>query len=131
MANWVDNFLAHLDAATDGILSVKIGRTTVSARITKDLAEFFKDNKDLLSRVGKETFRSFLLLIHEKKDEQAFNLLLAKMDADDIILRMEINAQEMGKVNKTRSDFLESLKELVLNKLLPTAAKVLAVLLLT
>jgi hypothetical protein len=84
-----------------------------------------KNNKELLLRVGKDVFRSFLLLINEKRDEQAFGLLLAKMDADNIILRMEMNATSLSELNKNQETFIASLKKLISDTLLPITVKVL------
>lgn len=128
-SNWVEEFLARLEAATDGILNVEIGGQKIVAQIGKDLIQFFKTNKQILIRVGKSTFRSFLLLISEKKDEQAFNLLLGKMEAEDIILRMEQNAEILKEYNDNRHAFYEAMKKFTLGTLLPATAKVLFVLL--
>ena len=130
MASWVDEFVVRLEATANGILEVEIGGEKIVAQIGDDLVSFFKKSRALLARVGKSTFRSFLLLLSEKKQEQAFNLLLAKMDAEDIILRLEMNAEELKKYNDTRKDFYDALKKFALNTLLPTVAKALVGLLL-
>lgn len=130
MSNWVEEFVTRLEAATDGIINVEIGGEKIVAKIGDDLVDFFKKNKKLLVRVGKSTFRSFLLLLSEKKEEQAFNLLLAKMDAEDLILRMEQNADALKEYNDTRKDFYEALKKFSLNALAPTLARALVGLLI-
>jgi hypothetical protein len=126
---WIEEFIARLEQATNGILKVEIGGQPVVAQISSDLIAFFKQNRALLVRVGKETFRSFLVLISERKEEQAFNLLLAKMDADDIILRMEMNAQELQQLNATKEEFLVVLRKFLVSTMLPMVAKVLFALL--
>lgn len=128
--NWIEDFLQHLEAATNGILKVTINGETIQAKISKDLISFLKSNKDLLLRIGKDVFRSFLLLVSEKKNEQAFGLLLAKMDADNIILRMEMNAISLSELNKNKEDFIASLKKLMKDTLLPITVKVLVGLLI-
>lgn len=128
MSDWVEEFVTRLETAVNGVLTAKIGGVEVAAVISDDLTEFFKKNKPLLRRVGKETFRSFLLLLHEKKDEQAFNLLLAKMDAEDIILRMEMNADALKEFNDLRKEFLESLKKFAVTTLTSVLGKVLVAL---
>lgn len=130
MANWVDEFLTRIEAAVDGVLEVEVGGQKIVAQIGDDLVKFFKGNRNLLLRVGKSTFRSFLLLLSEKKEEQAFNLLLAKMDAEDLILRMEQNAEAFQEFNDTRQEFYESLRKFALSTLLPTVAKALVGLLI-
>jgi len=130
MANWVDEFLTRIEAAVDGVLEVEVGGEKIVAEIGDDLVKFFKGNRKLLLRVGKSTFRSFLLLLSEKKEEQAFNLLLAKMDAEDLILRMEQNADALQEYNDTRKDFYDALKKFALNTLVPTLAKALVGLLI-
>lgn len=122
--DWVEEFITKLEAATNGVLTARIGGVDVVATISDDLRKFFRDNKPLLRRVGKDAFRSFLLLLHEGKDEQAFNLLLGKMDAEEIILRMEQNAEVLKEYNSTRKDFLESLRKFGIS-MLPILCKVL------
>jgi len=128
--DWVEELIRRLEQAVNGILKVEIGGQQIVAQITPDLVAFFKSNRTLLIRVGKETFRSFLILISEKKEEKAFGLLLAKMDADDIILRMEMNADELHELNVLKETFLNTLQKFLLNTLLPTVAKVLFALLI-
>jgi hypothetical protein len=127
---WVEELIQRLEKATNGILEIEIGGKKVVAQIGNDLIIFFKQNKDLLTRVGKETFRSFLILVNEKKNEEAFNLLLDKMTADDIILRMEMNASELCKLNELKEKFIVSLNKFLLNTLLPTTAKLLIAILI-
>ena len=102
---WVDEFIVRLESAVDGIISVEIGGQKIVAEIGNDFSKFFKNNKKLLQRVGKSTFRSFLLLLSENKKEQAFYLLLAKMDAENIILRLEHNAEALKDYNDNRKEF--------------------------
>ena len=128
--NWVEELIKRLEQAVNGVLRVEIGGQQIVAQITPDLISFFKSNRDLLVRVGKETFRSFLILISEKKEEQAFGLLLAKMEADDIILRMEMNAQELHELNVLKEKFISTLEKFLLNTLLPTVAKIIFALLI-
>lgn len=127
---WVEELIQRLEKATNGILEIEIGGKKVVAQIGNDLIIFFKQNKDLLTRVGKETFRSFLILVNEKKNEEAFNLLMDKMTADDIILRMEMNASELCKLNELKEKFIVSLNKFLLNTLLPTTAKLLIAILI-
>jgi len=130
MSNWVDEFLTRIEAAVDGVLEIEVGGQKIVAEIGDDLVDFFKKSRKLLLRVGKSTFRSFLLLLSEKKEEQAFNLLLAKMDAEDLILRMEQNADALQEYNDNRKDFYDALKKFALNTLAPTLAKALVGLLI-
>lgn len=128
--DWVEEFLARLEAATDGVLNVEVGGQKIVAEIGDDLVDFFKKNKKLLIRVGKSTFRSFLLLLSEKQEEQAFNLLLAKMDAEDIILRLEMNAEALKEYNDTRHEFYDALRKFAWSAIVPALAKALVGLLL-
>jgi hypothetical protein len=122
---WVDELLSRLENAKDGILEVEVGGQKIVAEIGEDVLLFFKQNKAMLLRLGKDTFRSFLLLIHEKRDEEAFNLLLSKMNAEDIIARMEFNANQLGEYNDNRDKFIAAVKKFVVSALLPTIAKAL------
>lgn len=127
---WVDELIAKLDGATGGILEVKIGDQTVSAFIGEEVVNFFKSNKILLARLGKDLFKSFLLLLNEKRDEEAFNLLLSKMAADEIIARMLMNAQELAQMNDDHDKFMDALKKWAITTATAAATKLLIGLLL-
>ncbi len=109
--DWVDEIIAKLEGATGGVLEVKIGNETISTIVGDEFIKFFKDNKVLLIRLGKDMFRSFLLLIHEKRDEEAFQLLLSRMEADEIIARMRINASQLAQLNQDHDNFIAALKK--------------------
>ena len=128
--DWVEEFLARLESATNGVLEVKIDGKKIAAKVGDDLSKFFKDNRKLLVRIGKDTFKSFLLLVYEKKNEEAFQLLLAKMSADEIILRMEQNASELKELNDRRDVFVNKLKSFATKTLLPTTVKLVLKLIL-
>ena len=121
--NWVEEFLARLEASTDGIMSVKIDGQTLKTKLGRDFISFFRNNHKLLLMIGKDVFRSFLLLVYEKKTEEAFLLLLSKMDAEAIILRMEQNGKALKELNDRRKEFYSKLKEFTLETLTPTLAK--------
>lgn len=127
---WVDQFLAKLTAASDNILKVDIGGTTIKAEISDDLKQFFLENKSLLVRVGKEAFGNFLFLIHQNKDEQAFMILLAKMDADELIAALKQEASEMAAYNALMEKFISQVKKLLVSTGLRLASKALLALLL-
>jgi len=122
---WVTQLVAKLETAKDGVLSVEIGGKPVVATFGPEVITFFKDNRVLLSRLGRETFANFLLLLNEKKEEQAFNLLLAKMEADEIIARMEMNAQVLHEYNTNKDLFVAAVKKWVVTSLCQTVLKVL------
>jgi len=127
---WVEEMITKMEIAVGGVMQIKIGDQFVVAQVSQDVVAYFKANKKLLEKVGKSVFRSFLLLINEKKQEQAFNLLLAKMDAEDIIARLEANNQSLDQETTTNEQFVHSVTDFALNKLAPTLIKVLIGLLL-
>lgn len=122
---WVDTIIAKLSMATDGILKVQIGNETVSAYLGEATIKFFKDNKPLLIRVGLDAFAQFLQLITEKKKEEAFMVLLDKMNADDIIARLNMNADELKQHNDLHDQFIHALEQFALKVLEGAAARVL------
>lgn len=129
-SDWVSQVIDRISTSVNGVIEVEIGGQKIVAVLGKDIVDFFKTNKTVLLRVGKDTFRSFLLLISEHKQEEAFNLLLIKMSADDIILRMEMNAQQLQQYNDDRDKFLAALEKFAKQTLLPLTIKVLIGLLL-
>jgi len=127
---WVEEMITKMEASVNGVMQIKIGDQLVVAQVTQDAVDYFKANRILLEKVGKSVFRSFLLLINEKKQEQAFNLLLAQMDAEDIIARLNSNSASLGQSITTNEQFVHSLTNFALTKLAPALVKVLIGLLL-
>lgn len=123
--NWVDAVIARLEATTNGIFNVQVGGQKLSVVLGTEVVQYFKDNRVLLLKVGQELFCDFLLLIHEKKNEEAFQLLLSKMDAEDLIARMNMSAAELKDYNDTRDKFMASLRKFVISTLTSLASKVL------
>ena len=128
--DWVDEVVAKLEGAAGGVLEVKIGDETISTVVGDAIIKFFKDNKILLIRLGKDIFRSFLLLIHEKRDEEAFQLLLSRMQADEIIARMRMNAAQLAQLNNDHDNFMIALKKWAVTFLTGLSTKLLIGLLL-
>lgn len=122
---WVDELVAKLEGATNGVLEVEVGGEKVSAFLGDEVVQYFKTNRILLLRLGKDLFRSFLMLIHEKKEEQAFNLLLSKMEADELIARMKMNAAALNNVNDDHDAFIASLKKFVTMTLTQLTSKII------
>jgi len=123
--NWVDEMITKMELSVNGVMEIKIGDQLVVAKISLDVVEYFKANRALLMKVGKDVFRDFLLLINEKKQEQAFNLLLARMDAEDIIARLQANAGSLSEQTTTNEQFVQSITHFALYTLTPTLLKVL------
>lgn len=125
MPDWIDNVVARIETASNGVLEFEIDGNKISTTLGVDIVRYLKDNKPMLLRMGQTVFRNFLLLIHAKRNEDAFNLLLLHMDADDIIAKMQMNADQLNEYNTNRDNFVESLKKFALQLLTSTASKLL------
>ena len=123
--DWVTQVVAKLETAKNGVLSVEVGGVPVVATFGPEVITFFKDNQVLLTRLGQETFANFLILLQAKKEEQAFNLLLAKMEADQIIARMQMNAQVLQQYQDHMDAFVAATEKWVVVSLAPALIKVL------
>jgi len=128
--DWVDEFIARISVTTNDILEVEINGVKIAAIISKELRDFFSDNKDLLREVGKEHFKAFLLYIHQKKEEEAFMVLLQKMSVDQMIATLKGEAASLAMYNAKMETFISKLKKFVVSSLLPITAKVLFAVLL-
>lgn len=122
---WVDDVIAKLQGATNGILEVKIGGQTVQAFIGVEVVQFFSTNKILLERLGLDMFRNFLTLLSEKKEEEAFNVLLDKMQADEIIARLNMDANQLQQMNDDYDAFVAAAKKWALTVLEAAATKLI------
>lgn len=129
-ADWVNQLVVKLDGASGGVLEAEIGGQKVSAVLSAEVIKFFKENRLLLLSIGKDLFRAFLLLLSEKKEEQAFTLLLSKMEADAIIARMKMNASQLKKHNDDHDAFVAALKKWAIQTLTQAGTKLLVGLLL-
>jgi len=128
--DWVDEFIARISVTKNDILEVDINGVKIAAVISKELKEFFTENKDLLRDVGKEHFKAFLLYIYQKKEEEAFMVLLQKMSVDQMIATMKGEAASLALYNTKMENFIAKLKKFVISSLLPITAKVLFAVLL-
>jgi len=128
--DWVDEFIARISVTTNDILEVDINGVKIAAIISKELREFFTENKDLLRDVGKEHFKAFLLYIYQKKEEEAFMVLLQKMSVDQMIATMKGEAASLAAYNTKMETFIAKLKKFAISSLLPITAKVLFAVLL-
>jgi hypothetical protein len=122
---WVDEFLAKLENTKNGILEVDIGGTKIAAVISDDLKDFFKENRTLLVSLGKDLFKSFLMYIYEKKEEEAFMVLLQKMSVEQMIASLKGDVESLKKYNDDMDLFVKKLKKFATSVLLPLTAKVL------
>ena len=122
---WVDEFLAKLENTKNGILEVQIGGTKIAAVLSDDLRIFFVENKDLLVRIGRDNFAAFLMYISQKKEEEAFMVLLQKMSVDQMIANLKGELSSLQQYNNDMDQFTKKLKQFVLSVLLPLTAKVL------
>lgn len=127
---WVDLFLHKLDTAKNGLLEVEIDGKSVAAVIADELKEFFQDNKDLLKRLGKEQFKAFLLFLYQKREEEAFLVLLQSMSVEQLIATMKGEAEALKQYNDDMEQFIKKLKKFATQILLPITAKVLLAVLL-
>lgn len=127
--DWVEELIEKIKIG-QGKVQVIIENNPVIVEMGSEFVTYFNDNRPLILKIGKDTFTSFLVLLSEKKEEAAFNVLLAKMDADEIIARMLANASELSIDTDTREKFVESLKKFAFYTLTPLVLKAVISLLL-
>lgn len=123
--DWVGTLIVKLETATTGVLDFEVGGVPINAQLGIALIQFLKTNKDFLIKLGQDDFVDFLYLLHEKKEEEAFLLLSAKMDADDIISKMEADAGALQQLNDAHDKFVADLIDFGKTAVLPTLAKAL------
>jgi hypothetical protein len=123
--DWVDNLITYFNAASSGTIQFEIGGQVIKTTLALDFISFFKDNKTLLIHIGKDLFKDFLVLIFERKEEEAFNLLAKNMTADDIIARMNQNYMTLDEYNKDRDKFEAAAKTFLIASVAPAIIKIL------
>jgi len=110
MATWVENVIARLESSAGGVME--------------------KENKAVLVRMGVDMFREFVMLLSEKREEEAFDLIAAQMEADDIIAKINMTADELRDHNDARDRFETALQKFAISLLTGAASKILLGLLL-
>jgi hypothetical protein len=128
--DWVSEIIVKLVAATNGVLQVEIGGVMVNAELGKGIIQFLTANKDFLLRLGQESFSDFLYLLKEKKEEEAFQFLALRMNADDIIAQIEAEAGSLAQANDDYDQFIADLIAFGKTIVVPILSKVLLGLLL-
>jgi hypothetical protein len=113
MADWVDSLVTQLEA-NGGKFVASIDGQTVLVTVGKPIALFCVENQVMLRKVGQATFRHMLDLMSEKKNEEAFMLLLKGMNPDDIIDHMNGNSDELAADTDQRKAFWDKLESLAL-----------------
>lgn len=128
--DWVDKLIEAMESSVGKILTITVNGQTVQAMVQQDAIDFFRQNKSVLSKMGKQTFADFLGLISAGKRDEAFHLMLQSMSAEDIIAQMQMTTEELKVWNENREKFLGALKEFALKTLAPQLLKVLVAMLL-
>jgi len=123
--DWVTQFIAKLEESTDGVLTATIGGVPIVSTFGPEVLLFFKENKILLVRIGKEAFCNFLLLVHQKREEEAFRILLDKMSSEEIIARLNMDAAVLAQYTDDREKFIAATKKWALTSLAPVVIKIL------
>ena len=113
MADWVDNLVSQLEA-NGGKFVASINGQAVLVTVGKPIALFCLENQIMLRKVGQDTFRQMLDLMSEKKNEEAFMLLLKSMSPQDVIDHMNQNAEELAADTDRRKAFWDKLQSLAL-----------------
>jgi hypothetical protein len=120
---WVNDIIVKLENVTNGVVNLQIGGVPITAEISEGLLKFFKENRAFLLMLGKEAFSDFLYLIHEGKEEEAFILLAQNMGPNEIIAKINNDADEMKRINDNHDKFIADLIAFGKNVILPTLAK--------
>ena len=128
-ALWVDQIIVKLTASAH--LDCVVGGENLTVDVASDMIDFLTQNRQMLLQVGKDQFIQFLTLTHEKNYEAAFLVLLEKMSADDIIKRMQLDAQELDAYQDRRDKFVTSIEQFALTTLVGIGSEVLIGLIIT
>lgn len=122
--DWVNQIITMFETS-NGSLTINVDGKPVTIPIAQDLISFFSANEAMLIRVGQDTFQNWLMLLSEKKDEAAYDLLLGHMNADEMIAQMNADAQALQKMNDDWDQFMAQLKDFVEKTLIGIGEKVL------
>jgi hypothetical protein len=123
--DWVEQVIAKLQGSSSSIMQLQVGDQNVVATLAPEFIQFFQQNKALLLRMGLDCFQQFVMLISEHKEEEAFDLVAQKMDADDIIAKINMTANELQQHNDLMDQWEASLKQFAISLLTGAASKLI------
>ena len=69
-------------------------------KVTQGVLEYMIANRYMIIKVGKDTFKQFLMLCSDGKDLAALKLIYSQMDTSDLINQYKDNAVKLAEVYK-------------------------------
>lgn len=101
--NWVDPLIGRLEEAVSGKLPIKFNDETgkeVIVSIKQNLVNLIKQNRSQLQKVGRQTFKEFLLLWHKQEEFEALVVIFKKLDNKDLIERFKEDTVKLAEIAK-------------------------------
>ncbi len=99
---WVDDFLTTLEGiGRDGGIVTWVDKTTgnkVAVNLTQQFIDTIKANRSALLAVGKEDFKSFLLLLQTGDNYDALREIYGKMSMEDLIQQAAGDTEKLSRL---------------------------------
>lgn len=122
--DWVAQVIGKLQSSSNGLMEIQVGNSTVGAVLEPEFVKFFETNKVLLLKIGIDLFTEFVSLVHQKRNEEAFDLLAAQMDVDEIISKINLDADGLQQHNDERDKFEQQLEAFAISLVTSAASKI-------
>ena len=100
---WVDELLQNLQNAYQSKIPVKVQDEAgeVLINVKQELIDLVNQSRPMLIKVGKDTFKQYLILMHRAQEFDALITIYAKLDGADL---MTIYKQDAMKFSQLASE---------------------------
>lgn len=102
---WFDNMISGATASQETPIAVKDrDGNDLQIKITNAVIEYMIANRFMILKVGKDTFKQFLLLCSDGQDLVALKLIYSNMDTTALINQYKENAVKLAEIYKQDQD---------------------------
>jgi hypothetical protein len=102
---WFDQMISVASASQNNPIAVKDkDGNDLQVQITKVVIEYMVANRFMILKVGKDTFKQFLLLCSDGQDLAALKLIYSNMDTAALINQYKENAVKLAEIYKQDQD---------------------------
>jgi hypothetical protein len=101
---WFDNFIDDAKRSKDEPITVNKDGEDLKISIQNAIIEYMVANRFIIVKVGRDTFKQFLLLLSKGQDIGALRVIYEQMDTSDLIDKYRENAVKLAEVYKQEQE---------------------------
>lgn len=100
-STWFDDLITRLEeslASGEEISWKGFDGETVLIEIKKELIDLIKDNRSMLVRIGRDTFKEFLQLWSKREEFEALVVVYDKLDNTELISKYKEDSAKLAEI---------------------------------